>query len=227
MSKNKSNCKQGDNVYSDRVGSITEPNVKVNADMGMNGISMVKHHIKGSNKFGGIIMILLIVIFIIVLTLLIFYDSKKDTTIISSNDTDKTIFEEAYENLKFEEDASLTKLSCSKRIPKENAGIEERETLIYYFSKENTEISIYHIDIVLSDEYMDYYDKIYNEYDKLLKNDYNYDNVDTNITRWDNEILVTVITYAKKNGNKLIGIKPFLSYEDAKVTTINDGYICE
>ena len=40
-------------------------------------------------------------------------------------------------------------------------------------------------------------------------------------------MLVTIITYAKKEGPRKLGIQPFLNYEDAKMSTTNNGYICE
>ncbi|MCM1053869.1 MAG: hypothetical protein NC483_07855 [Ruminococcus sp.] len=227
MKKKKSNSKQGHNVHSDIVQEITELNSQVNTTVGRNVVNMVKPYTKSSNKLGSVIIISFIIVLIAILIVLIFVDSKKIVAQSPNNDPEKTILEKSYESLKFKEDTTMKKLTCSKKIPNDNAGIQEHETLIYYFAEDKVEIYIYHTDIVLTDEYIEYYDKIYNEYEKTLKNEYNYDNVDTDITRFDNEMLVTVITYKNKDGNKKLGIKPFLSYNDAKIATINDGYICE
>lgn len=226
MKKSKINSQESRNVQSDIVKKIVNPNSKVNANVGTNIVSISSdNHTKRKNKVGSIIILAFIIIVIIVLAILIFLESKKD--LIDDTIIDKTIFEEAYENMGFEENSSLKKLSCTKKISHDNSGIQEQETLIYYFSEEDVEISIYHTNINLSDEYMDYYDKMYNEYVTSLKKDYNYDNVDTDITRRNNEMLVTIITYAKKEGPRKLGIQPFLNYEDAKMSTTNNGYICE
>ncbi len=227
MSKKDINSKYGHNVPSNIVRTITDSSDQDNFNIGTNVVSVAKNHSKGGNKVGSIIILLFIIITIVSLIILICLDCKKDESSNLSTNTNKTIYEEAYENMNFREDPSLKKLSCSKKIPNDNVAIQEQETLVYYFFEENIEISIYHTDISLSNEYNDYFDKIYNEHEKSLKTDYDYDNVDTNITRRDNEMLITVITYAKRDGKKKLGIKPFLSYDDAKVAAINDGYICE
>lgn len=226
MKKNQINSQESRDVQSDIVRKIVNSNPKVNSNVGTNIVSIVSNrYTKRKNKLGNIIVLSFIIGVIIVLIGFISLESKKG--IIDDSQVDKTIFEEAYETIGFKEDSILKKLSCTKKISNDNSGIEEQETLIYYFSEENAEIFIYHTNIILSDEYMDYYDKMYNEYETSLKNDYDYDNVDTNITRRNNEMLVTVITYAKKSGTKKLGIQPFLNYEDAKTSTANKGYICE
>ena len=226
MKKNQINSQESRNVQSDIVKKIVNSNSKVNANVGTNVVSIAdNHNIKSKNNIGNIIILSSIIAIIVILMVLIFSENKKDIT----DDTvrDKTIFEEAYESIGFEEDLSMKKLSCTRKIPHDNSEIQEQETLIYYFSEDDIEISVYHTNISLSDEYMDYYDKIYNEYVTSLKNDYNYENVDTNIIRRNNQMLVTIITYAKKGENKKLGIQPYLNYEDAKMSTMSNGYICD
>lgn len=177
---------------------------------------------QGDNKvmiiaFLAIILVIVILIFAIVKS----NSNKKDTK------ENKSLYDIAYETMGFKENSKLKKLYCSKKTTNEEDEVQEEEIRIYYFDGDEVDTVIYHNDINLSDDYMDYYDTMYDEYDKSLANDYKYDNVDTNITKGENRLLITVIAYNKREGEKKLGVPKFVNYEDAKKTTIDSGYNCK
>lgn len=165
---------------------------------------------------------ILLVIIILVVVLLLGRKGPK------SKDKESTsIFDIAYDTMGFKEDKSLKKLYCSKEVSSEdNKEVIDNDIQIYYFKGDDIQTVIYHNDISLTDNYMDYYDTMYKEYDKSLEQNYNYDNVDTNLTKGTNRMLVTIIIYGDRTGDNVLGLPNFVNYDDAKKASIDDGYTC-
>lgn len=166
----------------------------------------------------GICLILVIVIIIVVIP-----KNKK----VAPEEKKKTIYELTYKDMKFEENKSLRKLECHKNVINENSDLSQEEIKIYYFNEDVIDTYIYHIDIKVTDEYMDYYDAMYKTYDESLKRDYSYDNVDTNLTKGDKELLITVINYNSREGENKLSPEAFINYEDAEKSITDSGYICK
>ena len=146
---------------------------------------------------------------------------------VKKDSKEKTIFDTAYENIKFSENKKLKKLYCSKNNTTSESQVNDMEYSIYYYDDKNElQTYIYHNYIKLTDEYMDFYDKMYNNYKESLEKDYNYDNVKTDIISNKNEILVTIVTN-KSTEEKSLGLPNYVNYEAAKQEKISEGFNCE
>ncbi len=167
--------------------------------------------------------ILLCVLVVIIIVIIVMPKKKKEEKI----EEKESIYELTYKDMNFKENKSLRKLECHKSVISENSDLKQEEIKIYYFDEDEIDTYIYHIDIKVTDDYMDYYDAMYKTYDESLKNDYAFDNVDTNLTKGDNELLITVINYNKKEGLKKLSPEAFVNYEDAEKSITDSGYICK
>lgn len=168
----------------------------------------------------GVVMILIVVA---VLVYFLFFNKKKEEV---SNDN-KTLYDIAYETMGFKENTKLQKLYCSKKSSESGEQVNGVETVIYYFNDDEVETSIQHLDIKIKDEYMDYFDSMYKSYDESLTNDYKYDNVDTNLTKGDKELLTTVIIYNSKKVENKLSVANVTNYDDAKKTYVDAGFSCK
>ena len=160
------------------------------------------------------------IIFVIVLNVTK-YKKPADEKKISSD-----LYKEAYNNLTFKEDNKLDKLYCSKDLTENTQEIKSKEVIIYYFDNNEMKTYIYHKEISLSDEYMDYFDETIKQHKNSLSNDYPYPNVKSNIVSNGNKILVTVITN-KSDDNNAAGLPIYINYEAAKQSLEDNNYECK
>lgn len=166
--------------------------------------------------------IICILIALIIVIIVIPKDKKKKET-----PKKESIYELTYRDMKFEENKSLKKLECHKSVASENSDLKQEEIKIYYFDEDVIDTYIYHIDIKVTDNYMDYYEAMYKTYDESLKKDYSFDNVDTNLTKGNNELLITVINYNKREVENKLNPEAFINYSDAEKSITDSGYVCK
>lgn len=216
-------------VESSLVSQIVNTNMQPNNVGGVNSTKIENKYgeffTMDDNKkvvIGSVVAIILIVLVILIIFLMGFFKKDKE-----QEPGSKTLYEEAYEQLSFEENTKLKKLTCKKTTTEESMEVNEEETRIYYFDHDEVDAMIFHNDIVLSENYIDYYETMVKEYQKSLKEDYQYDNVKTNIIEKDNEMLITIIADNKKETENKLGAPNFVNYEDAKMTMIDSGYTCK
>lgn len=168
-----------------------------------------------------LILIFLLILVIIVIVFVLFFKKEKQ----EEEPKNQTIFERAYSNLNFKESSSLTKVYCSTNVSN-GSEVTDEKILIYYFDNNELTTYISHDDIKLSNNYMDYYDEMYDKYLESLRNDDKYKNVKKSIEKGENEILITIIT-TKSNSNTAISLPSFVSPTEAKQKAIADGYTCK
>ena len=215
------------NYSSNIVGNILTDNnnQQVGAANGGNYANKVLINNGKNNKkviwiAAGLVLLILVVVEIILIV------TKKDDD-SSKTIKDETLYDIAYNTMNFKEDKDLTKVDCLRKNKNSGDNVIEEDRRIVYFKGNNIETVIDHRDIKLSGDYESYFDTMYKEYEDSLKNDYKYDNVDTNITKGENELLTTIIIYNKGNGEKKLGFPEYVSVEDAKKTMIDGGYSCK
>ncbi len=229
MASGKIICKEEKEINSPIVSSLvgSEVTSKIGAKESI-GLKSKYYNIfnnRGKNKNVIIVSTLLIVVIIVFVVLFLFFKLNNKHK-VKTDDT-LSIYEKAYASLNFKENTDLTKLSCSKDIlMNTNSQVKEEDSIIYYFDNEKVDTIIYHNYITISDDYMDYYNTMYNEYDKSLKADFHYDNVGTNVIKDGNSMLVTVIIYSSKEGANKLNVPNFTGYENAKKEALDGGYQC-
>lgn len=166
--------------------------------------------------------IIIIIIVIALISGIIFLFSLKNKPKEKNKDN---IYERAYSDLGFKEDESLKKLYCVLDVSN-GTEVKNKKTIIYYFNNNELVTHIIHNDVILSDEYMDYYDEMYDAHLKSLEKDYNYKNVRVNIEKDDNEILDTIII-TKSSGEKMLNMPDLDGLEEAKKLANSRGYSCK
>ncbi len=229
MSRTKTNIKKYKDVKSNIVSSIIKENSEnynVGAVEKSNITSKVMNFTPKNKNDQKVVTIACVVIGVVIVFLavsLIIRGRKNE----KPNTETESLYDIAYKEMKFKEQDNLKKLTCSKTTTEEGTEIKEEEKNIYYFDGNEIDTIIYHTDITVSDAYMDYYDDMYNAYSKSLETDYKYDNVDTNLTKGKNRLLVTIITYNKREGQNKLGTPSFVNYEDARKSSVDNGYSCD
>jgi len=166
-------------------------------------------------------LIIIIVIAILLICGVILYIIKNNKKEYVKDD----IYERAYDNIGFKEDTSLSKVHCYKNISN-GSEVEDKKTIIYYYNKSNLVTYIIHNEITLSDEYMDYYDEMYNAHKESLEKNYNYRNVRINIEKDKNKILDTVIV-TKSTVENMYSMPKIYSVNDAKKIANSNGFTCK
>lgn len=179
------------------------------------------------NKKNTKIIYIIVLILVVVLVGVVYFIFTKKTEKDNNVPVENTIFTSAYKKLDFKEDKKLKRLYCSKTNTNEQSQVNDTEYSILYFD-DNNEIQTYlfHDYIKLTDEYMNFYDEMYDNYKESLDNDYKYSNVVTDITKGEKEILVTVLT-KKSDDKNTLGLPNYVSYEAAKQEKISEGFTCD
>ncbi len=214
--------KEKKNVESNIVGNIMDANANmhVGATNGIANNKILQDFFKDRKKTKAIVVLLVIFFVLLAIFIMIRIMRKQD------NSTKPTIYDIAYANLKFIENPKLKKLSCHKNNVKAENEVKSEDVVIYYFDNDDIDTVIYHTDITLSENYMDYFETMYTEYDKMLDNEYHFDNVKSSLTTDHNRLLVTIIVSNKKDVENKLGALTFTNYDDAKKTNLAAGYNC-
>lgn len=225
MNNNKnSNQKVVSSIVSNIVQANAEDEVGAYKTVGTK--SKFYNQLKRDKKKKIIFIISALIIVVVIVLLAVFLANKKGKNSEISNTADDTLYDKAYKELKFTEDKNLKKLTCSRDIT-ETKEVTEKDSRIFYFDDSDIKTVIYHTDVNLSDNYMDYYDTMYNEHKKSLDEDYNYPNVDTNIMKDTNRMLITIIIHNDEPGEDKLGVPVYANYDDARKTLVESGYICK
>ena len=183
-------------------------------------LKIQKHKINDKKKNTAIAVLSIMIIIMIVLIILKYRKPKL------SNKNKLDIYEEAYDNLKFKENSNLEKLYCTKNLTIDKNEVDAKEVLIYYFDKGGLETFIFHREIDISDNYMDYYDEMVSQYKKELSNDYSYPNVKSNIVSRKNKILITILT-EKSDSAKALELPKYFAKDAAKNSLNSAQYDCK